>query len=205
MTSPLDHLDQVSIFDHSALALFLILGANWAFTLIHILQEWKGADVPLWRVFGAVVGVWIPHALGFASFTLLLTVIQWAVGLAAIAGWLPFAGTLSLPATIAALGALIGARISDTVVSHWGLYSLGYRPNPGLPSTVLYALEAVFILATFRKGLALAPGAAWIGFACGAGFFIAVLPGLRLVRLAVPRWRRDPWVRRQPLPAWTKD
>jgi hypothetical protein len=39
MTSPLDHLDQVSIFGRSALALFLILGANWAFTLIHILQE----------------------------------------------------------------------------------------------------------------------------------------------------------------------
>jgi hypothetical protein len=56
MTSMLDHLNQVSLFG-SAAALFLILGCNLAFTLIHILQEWKGESVPLWRVFGAVVGV----------------------------------------------------------------------------------------------------------------------------------------------------
>jgi hypothetical protein len=204
MGAMLDHLDQVSVFGRSAVALFLILGANWAFTLIHILQEWKGEDVPLWRVFGAVVGVWIPNWLGFLLFTLSLTAIQWAVGLAAIAGWLPFHGMVSLPVAVGALGALVGARVADNVISHWGLYGLGYRPNPGLSSTVLYSVEAIFILATFWKGLSLAACPAWIGFACGAGFFVAVLPLLRVLR-AVPSWRRDPWVRWQPLPAWTKD
>jgi hypothetical protein len=204
MTSMLNHLDQFSLFDHSVVALFLILGANWTFTLIHILQEWKGEDVPLWRVFGAVVGVRIPDWLGFGSFTLLLTLIQWAVGLTAIAGWLPLVGMVSPPLAAGALGALIGARLSDSVISHWALYLLGYRPNPGLSSTILYSLEVIFILATFWKGLMLAPCPAWIGFACGAGFFIAVLPVLRGLRV-VPAWRHDPWVRWQPLPAWTRD
>jgi hypothetical protein len=203
MTSMLDHLNQVSLFG-SAAALFLILGCNLAFTLIHILQEWKGESVPLWRVFGAVVGVWIPNWLGFVSFTLSLTVILWGVGLAAIAGWLPIVGALALPTTVGALGVLLGARIGDSVVSHWALYALGYRPNPGLSSTALYALEVVFLLSTFWKGLALAPRAAWVGVAVGALFFSLVLPTLRCLRI-IPAWRREPWRRGEPLPAWTKE
>jgi hypothetical protein len=39
----LDHLSEVSIFDHSALALFLILGMSVAITLIHKLQEWRAS------------------------------------------------------------------------------------------------------------------------------------------------------------------
>src|ERR1041384_78047 len=89
----LDYLNRVSIFDHSTLALVLILGANWAFTLIHVLQEWKGEKVPLWRVFGAIVGLWITNRWGFAVFTLGLTAILWPVGLVAITGW-PVAGSL---------------------------------------------------------------------------------------------------------------
>src|SRR6202011_2009372 len=75
----LEYFNSVSIFDHSAVALFLILGANWAFTLIHVLQEWKGEKVPLWRVFGAIVGL------------------------------LPFVGGLAPYAGVGTLGALIGA------------------------------------------------------------------------------------------------
>src|SRR6516164_9791511 len=86
-----------------------------------------------------------------------------------------------------------------------GLYVLGYRPNPGLKSTPLYVLEAAFILLTFWKGLLLSPHAAIWGFACGAGLFILVLPLLRAWRAIAPSWRRAPWVRWQPLPAWTKD
>jgi len=200
----LDYLNSDSIFDHSTLALLLILGANWAFTLIHVLQEWRGEKVPLWRVFGAVVGMRLPDWLGFLSFTLGLTVLQWAVGLAAIAGWLPFVGALSTAAGVGALGAVIGARVGDNVISHWGLYSVGYRPNPGLSSTILYSLEAIFILVTFRAGLSLAPRAAWIGFLCGVGFFAAVLPVLRLLRV-VPSWRRERWVRWTPLPEWARE
>ena len=98
----------------------------------------------------------------------------------------------------------LGARIGDSVVSHWALYALGYRPNPGLSSTALYALEVVFLLSTFWKGLALAPRAAWVGVAVGALFFCLVLPTLRCLRI-IPAWRREPWRRGEPLPAWTKD
>jgi hypothetical protein len=196
----LDYFSQVSIFD-SALAMFLILGANWAFTLIHILQEWKGEEVPLWRVFGAVVGTCIPNWLGFLSFTVALCLLQWAVGVIGITGWpdgvRPFA--------IAAIGALVGARIADNVVSHWGLYALGYRPNPGLSSTVLYTIEAIFILVVFRKAYSLDPVAWRIGFLCGAGFFIAVLPSLWLLHVLIPSWRRDKWMRGEPIPAWARE
>jgi hypothetical protein len=92
----LDYFNRVSIFDHSTVALLLILGANWAFTLIHILQEWKSEKAPLWRVFGAVVGVRVPNWLGFVFFTVVLTAFLWLLGLAAIAGWL--VGWLAAPA-----------------------------------------------------------------------------------------------------------
>lgn len=197
------YLGQVSIFD-SLLALVLLVALNWAFTLIHILQEWKGESVPLWRVFGAVVGVCIPNWLGFLLFTLSLCVLQWLVGLAGIAGWLPLFGTLPLHVGVGALGAVVGARIADSVVSHWALYRLGYRPNPGLSSTVLYCVEAIFILIAFGAGLARESAAAWIGFACGALFFIAVLPLLRLSGTIFPSWRREPWVRGTPIPDWAK-
>ena len=205
MIAILDHLDQVSVFGPSSLALFLILGLDWVFSSVHTYEECRGEEAPLWRVFGAVVGLWLPNWLGFLLFTLALTLLLWCVGLAAIGGWLPFVGHMSLPIVVGALGAVIGARISDTLVSHWGLYVLGYRPNPGLKSTPLYVLEAAFILLTFWKGLLLSPHAAIWGFACGAGLFILVLPLLRAWRAIAPSWRRAPWVRWQPLPAWTKD
>lgn len=202
MATLLDHFDQVSIFGRSSGALLVILLLDLAFSAFHSYQEWRGEKAPLWRIFGAVVGVWVPHWVGFLSFTIGLTVLLWCVGLAGIAGWLPVVGQLTEPGTVVALGALIGARISDTLVSHWGLYALGYRPNPGLSSTPLYVLEAAFIVLTFWKGLSLHPVAAWSGFACGAGFFVLVLPGLRSARLFVPSARRPPWIRWQPLPEW---
>src|ERR1700730_17845211 len=192
----LDYFNRVSIFDHSTVALLLILGANWAFTLIHILQEWKSEKAPLWRVFGAVVGVRVPNWLGFVFFTVVLTAFLWVLGLAAIAGW--------LVGGAGALGALIGARVIDSVLSHWGLYALGYRPNPGLSSTILYSIEAIFILVTFWAGLSSAPRAALIGFGVGALPFIGGLPLLRLLRV-VPSWRREPWVRWTPLPEWARE
>ena len=205
MAAILDHLDKVSVFGPSAVALFLILGLDWVFTGIHTYQEWRGEAAPLWRVFGAVVGVWLPHWLGFLLFTVTLTLVLWGVGFAGIAGWLPCVGELSEPAPVRALGILIGARLADTLISHWGLYALGYRPNPGLKSTPLYVLEAVFILLTFWRGLAHDPRAALCGFAIGAVVFILVLPALRGLRIIVPSWRREPWVRWQPLPAWAMD
>src|SRR6185295_3216070 len=181
----------------SSAALFIILAINWAFTALHSYQEWKGEDVPLWRVFGAIVGLWLPNWLGFLSFTLGLTLTLWGVGLAGIGGWL--IGPLREACAVGALGVLIGARLSDTLVSHWGLYALGYRPNPGLKTTPLYIIETIFILLTFWKGLALAPKAAWCGFALGAAAFILVLPALAALRVIAPPWRRERWMRWQPL------
>lgn len=202
MAMVLEHFDHVSIFGRSSVALLLILGLDWAFSAFHSYQEWRGAKAPLWHIFGAVVGVWLPNWLGFLLFTIGLTLLLWCAGLAGMAGWLPVVGHLTDPIAVGALGAVIGARISDTLVSHWGLHALGYRPNPGLSSTPLYVLEAAFILPTFWKGLSLYPVAAWWGFACGAGFFVLVLPLLRSVRLIAPSWRRAPWIRWQPLPEW---
>jgi len=127
---------------------------------------------------------------------------QWALGLMAYAGWLPLIGTVSTPLAIWSLGAVLGARIADACVSHWGLWLLHYRPNPGLSSTALYALEAVVIIVAFRTGFAIDPVAAWFGFACGAGFFIGVIPGLAVVRKFARSWQREPWTRGKPMPAW---
>ena len=201
----LDHLDKVSVFGPSAVALFLILGLDWVFTGIHTYQEWRGEAAPLWRVFGAVVGLRLPNWLGFLLFTVTLTLVLWGVGLAGIAGWLPWHGELLEPAPVRALGILIGARLADTLISHWGLYALGYRPNPGLKSTPLYVLEAVFILLTFWHGLALYPRAALCGFAIGAVAFILVLPTLWVVQVIALPWRRERWIPWHPLPAWALD
>jgi hypothetical protein len=202
MTSPLEYFDKISIFGPSAAMLALVLAADIAFTGIHVWQEWKGERWPLWRVFGAVVGLRIPDTLGFLAFTVTLALGQWALGLMAYAGWLPIVGMVCTPLAIGSLGAVLGARIADSCVSHWGLWLLGYRPNPGLSSTVLYAVEAVVIVVAFRRGLALDPIAAWIGFALGAGFFLGVIPALALARKFIKPWQREPWVRGEHIPAW---
>ena len=116
-------------------------------------------------MFGAVVGTFIPNWVGFLSFTVALCLLQWLVGLIGITGWVD-----GRPLAIWAIGVVVGARIADSVVSHWGLYSLGYRPNPGLSSTVLYTIEAVFILIVFHKAYSLDPIAWRCGFLVGAGF-----------------------------------
>jgi hypothetical protein len=74
-----------------------------------------------------------------------------------------------------------------------------------LSSTVLYVAEAIFLLVMFQKGLSAHPTAAWIGFLCGAGFFIVLVwAGLWLLRVFVPSWRRDKWVPGEPIPAWAR-
>jgi hypothetical protein len=202
MDEALNHLNQISGFGRSAPLLILILAANFAITAFHSWQEWKGPGSPLWRNFGAIVGVKIPDPLGFLGFTVLLVLTLWSLGLIGIAGCFPFVGPVGAGASAFALGALIGARLSDTLVSHVLLHSLRYRPNPGLSSTPFYVLEALFIIVAFRAGLAAAPASACFGILVGAGFFVAVLPGLWLLRLLIPGWRRERWQRGQQIPAW---
>jgi hypothetical protein len=196
MDKVLDHFNSISSFGRSAPLLILILAANFAITALHSFQEWKGAGAPLWRNFGAIVGVKIPDPLGFLVFTAGLTLGLWALALIGIAGlprWIP-------PAF--ALGVLIGARLSDTLISHVLLYALGYRPNPGLSSTPLYVLEALFLIVAFRAGLAADWASARCGIIVGAVLFVAVLPLLWLVRFPFPGCRRERWQRGHAMPAW---
>lgn len=181
---------------NSAPILVLILLADFAITSLHSIQEWKGVGAPLWRNFGAIVGLDVPDRLGFLFFTALLTLTLFAIGCVGITGlfgpWL----------TAAALGALIGARLSDTVVSHVLPYIVGYRPNPGLSSTPLYVFEAIFIGWAFSERLAAQPSPAIFGSIAGVLMFVAVLPALRLARRLVPAWQRPPWSSWQPMPSW---
>jgi hypothetical protein len=181
---------------NSALPLVLILAVDLAFTFLHSYQEWKGAGAPLWRNFGAIVGLDISDRWGFLIFTVLLTLTLSVIGAVGILD------PLGPNWTAAALGALIGARLSDTLVSHVALYGLGYRPNPGLSSTPLYVLEACFIVWAFHSRLAVQPQFAEIGFVLGALSFVLVLPGLWLARWVWPDRVRPPWSRGQPMPSW---
>jgi hypothetical protein len=181
---------------NSAPLLMLILLADFAITLLHSYQEWRGAGAPLWRNFGAIVGLDIPDQWGFPLFTVGLTLALFAIGFVGIIG------PLNASWTAAALGGLIGARLSDTLVSHVLLHSLGYRPNPGLSSTPLYVLEALFVAWAFQARLAADPLSAKIGIAVGALSFVLVLPGLSLARRLFPALRRPAWVRWQPMPSW---
>lgn len=202
MDDALNHFSQISGFGRSAPLLVLIVAANFAITALHSWQEWKGPGAPLWRNFGAIAGVKIPDRLGFLGFTVLLTATLWALGLIGIAGWFPFVGAVSSGCAAFALGAVIGARLSDTLVSHVLLHRRGYRPNPGLTSTPLYVLEAVFLIVAFHAGLQAAPWWAAFGIFLGAGSFVAVLPLLRWLRTKIPSWQRDPWQPGQPMPSW---
>jgi hypothetical protein len=205
MNDVLDHLNSVSMLGRSAEVLFLVLGLDFAITALHSYQELLGRGGPLWRNFGAVVGVYVPNILGFVLFTAGLVLVLWALALAGIAGWLPLVGLVGPSASAAALGALIGARLSDTAISHVALHAAGYRPNPGLSSTSLYVAEAAFILIAFQKGLAGGPTAAKYGFLAGVLAFVVVLPLLWVLRLVIPAWRRTHWPRWQPLPAWATE
>jgi hypothetical protein len=199
----LDHLSKVSVFNHSFPALFLILGLSLAFTLLHTLEEWKGRGGPLWRNFGAVVGARIPDWFGFPIFFVILTGALWLITLVAITGSL-LKHAVSPHCADVALGALIGARLGDTLVSHLLLYVLRYRPNPGLTSSSLYVAEAVFLIATFHPGLIAGGSSSCLGLLLGAGSFCLVLPLLWLLRTVIPCWREVPWRRGELPPEWTE-
>jgi hypothetical protein len=199
-----------SVSSVSAPWLWLLLALSWAFSAIHVFEEWKGAPFPLWRAFGAIEGVYVPGWLGFPSFTIVLLLILLIAGLSGVVGWgaivsagsWPSFGQLPTGQGIFWLGFLIGALVSDCIFSHWIPYLARYRPNPGVRSTALYALEAAVLLWVFGKGLYAYPAPAIAGIALGALFFLAVWGFLVALRLCVPRWRRPPWVSGQPIPPW---
>jgi hypothetical protein len=154
----------------------------------------EGRRPPLWRNFGAIVGLDIPDRWGFPVFTLSLTLTLLAIAFVGVIG------PIGPRSTALALGALIGARLSDTLVSHVLLYGVGYRPNPGLSSTPLHVLEAFFIFLIFGPRLDVAIGFAELGLALGAGTFLLVWPLLLFFRWVIPSRRRPRWQRWQPKP-----
>jgi hypothetical protein len=195
------YAESVSSLGRSAAAPLVLLALSWAFSAVHVFEEWKGSDFPLWRAFGAIEGVYVPNSLGFLFFTVALLLVLWIIGLGAIVG-LGFGGPLTAEQGVFWLGALIGALVSDCLFSHWIPYLAGYRPNPGLRSTALYVLEAAVLLLLFWKGLSAHPSQAIVGVLLGALFFLAVWGFLVALRLCVPPWRRSPWVSGQPIPSW---
>jgi hypothetical protein len=195
------YAESVSSLGRSAATPLLLLALSWAFSAVHVLEEWKGSNFPLWRVFGAIEGVYVPNSLGFLFFTVALLLILWIIGLGAVVGmgvW----GPLSAQQGVFLLGALIGALVSDCIFSHWIPYLAGYRPNPGVRSTALYVLEAAVLLWLFWKGLSAHPWQAVVGGLLGLLFFLAVWGILVALRLCFPFLRRSPWVSGQPIPSW---
>jgi hypothetical protein len=195
------YTDNVSSFGSSAIAALLLLVMSWAFSAIHILEEWKGSQFPLWRAFGAIDGVYLPNWLGFLFFTVLLWLILWVIAAGAIIGR-SLGGPLTAEQGMFLLGALIGALVSDCVFSHWIPYVAGYRPNPGVRSTTLYVLEAVVLVWLFRKGLSAHPPQTVVGGLLGVLFFLAVWGVLVALRLCFPFLRRPPWVGGEAIPPW---
>lgn len=195
------YADSVSLLGPSVVIPLLILALSWAFSAVHVFEEWKGSAFPLWRAFGAIEGVYVPNWLGFPFFTVALLLILWILSVGAIVG-LGFGGPLSAQQGVFCLGALIGALLSDCLFSHWIPYLAGYRPNPGVRSTALYVLEAALLLLLFWKGLSAYAAQALVGGLLGALFFLAVWGFLLALRLCVPAWRRSPWVSGQPIPPW---
>ncbi len=133
-------------------AAWYFCAASVAFTLLHTLgDEPFGAGGPFWDYYAARFGRGTGDPTGFALFVLLAAVlIALAVG-----GY--------LCGSELCVGALIGARLGDALVSHIGLRARFPGPNPGLATSPLYLLEA-----------ALAPwffGAGAIGLVTGFGAF----------------------------------
>jgi hypothetical protein len=202
VNSAVEYFGRISSFDASVLALVLVLAADLVFTGIHIWQECCGGKFPLYRAFGAIVGFWFPRWIGFLAFTVALAAAQWFVGLLAYTAWPPIRCIAPISLGVGCLGVVLGARVGDSIISHWAVRLAGYKPNPGFPSTAFYALEAVLILSAFRPGLALDPASARIGFGIGFGFFVIVMPLMLLLRVIIKPWRRERWIRGREIPDW---
>ena len=139
------YADSVSSLGRSMATPLLLLALSWAFSAVHVWEEWRGSAFPLWRAFGAIEGVYLPNGLGFLFFTVALLLILWIISAGAIIGLGP-RGSLTAEQGVFCLGALIGALVSDCIFSHWIPYLAGYRPNPGVRSTALYVIEAALLL-----------------------------------------------------------
>jgi hypothetical protein len=143
-------------------------------TILHSTEELIGDGGPLWTNFGSIIGVRIPTLIGFLLFTVGLTTSLVFLGFAAYCYNNPIA-----------LSLLFGARVGDTLISHWGLRLLNLsNPNPGIYTTVIYVIEALLIF-TFLSGLM--P----LYIVLGGLFFAIVLPSLWIAGIIFPSWKKE--------------
>jgi hypothetical protein len=104
-------------------------------TTVHTRDEVTGENGPIWDY---LLPDWrVPYWAGLAGL------LSLAVGLSA-AGWFAWAGGSGWWASV-----LFGARVGDGVFSHWLPWFSGRRPNPGMATTPLYAVESVVLLSVF--------------------------------------------------------
>lgn len=132
------------------------------FSVAHALEETYGEGSPLWDYFGRIANVKIPEIIGFVSVSILLPIV---LSILAIIGY-------SDDRYLWALSLLCGARLGDTIFSHWLLWIIGYRPNPGIFSSVLYVFEVAFLF-TFDLTM--------LWFIVGVVSFAVVIPSLYVV------------------------
>lgn len=140
-------------------------------TFLHILDEALGEEIPIWYSFGHIVGIRISNLIGFLTFSIALGLILTSL---AVGGYLYQSTFL--------LSILLGSRIGDMLISHWGLtYFKLSNPNPGFFSSFLFIPEIIWILSCFSVN--------WFGVLTGITAFILVIPILYLIRLLVPKIR----------------
>ncbi|MEW6634755.1 MAG: hypothetical protein AB1440_28095 [Pseudomonadota bacterium] len=188
------NLQNIWVLGSSLVLLAILQVVDLAFTLLHSLQERKGQ---LWRYFGAIAGVRIPDSFGQIVFFGGLTVALWIVGLLGIAGTVLW----QTPLAFGCLGAIIGCRLSDGLFSHVLLDNAGYRPNPGLSSVPLYAIEVLALAVVFYPTIATNILPVLVGFVIGALAFYTVIPGLRIFGPLMFQ-RIEPWRKGTPQPQW---
>lgn len=110
---------------------FIAFGLSVLATALHSWQELWDEGAPIWEYLG-LTRSW---PLGFFGLVAFGSV---QIGLA-IGGYLYGAEQL--------LWWLAGIRAADVLWSHWRPWLFGRRPNPGIETSWLYAVEAALIAA----------------------------------------------------------
>ncbi len=193
-----EYVDDVSVFGNAPIVAVFLAIIDMGLTFLHGNQERQDR---LWRYFGAIHGFRFPDRLGLPVFFVSLTLLLWVVAIVGILGVCTWSGNRLHGLSIAAVGTLIGGRLTDSWKSHIELSRKGYRPNPGLASVPFYIAEAVVLAAIFAPGLIHDWPFAILGVAVGAGVFWLLVPiSLRLLALLLPR--HQPWIAGQPMPNW---
>ncbi|AMV30040.1 hypothetical protein VT84_36945 [Gemmata sp. SH-PL17] len=124
-----------------------------AFTVGHTTEEVIGDGGPFWCYYRRHFGRGIDDLLGVILFSELAAVLI----LLALGGY--------LCGSAFCLGALMGARLGDALLSHVFLKLEHAGPNPGVATTPLYLIEFAFVLAVIPASVS--P----LGFVLGALVF----------------------------------